>query len=208
MRKVMKILVISGYDVIREGVTAILSRQEHICVEFASESAQEVIPIIESSKVDIALVCIDREEQLSTIYEIKRTGANIKLIIFDFKGDNKLFISALKYGVEGYILGRANEGEIVYALHQISRGRKYYDSYFVDRLVDMKKPQPERLELLTPREKEILRHIAGGLNNRKICEQLAISENTVKKHISHIFEKLKLKDRTEAALYVNKYGIR
>lgn len=204
----MKILVISGYDVIREGVTTLLSRQEHISVEFSAEGAQEVLPIIKSSKVDAVLLCIDREEQLSAIDEIKKAGANIKLIVFDFKGDNKLFISALRYGVEGYILGRANESEIVYALHQISRGRKYYDSYFVDHLVDTKKPQPERLALLTPREKEILRHIAGGLNNRKICEELAISENTVKKHISHIFEKLKLKDRTEAALYVNKYGIK
>lgn len=203
-RKIMKMVVVSSYDVVREGIISLVARHENIFVEYACHGINEAVPVITGNSADIVLVCIETKEELEKINEVKSTEKEIKFIVLDLIGDNKLFVNALRYGVYGYILGRSNEQEIIYALDQVSKGKKYYDSCYVDSLIKENSIQKERIELLTVREREILNEIARGLSNKKICEKLSITEHTVKKHVSHIFEKLNIRDRTEAMLYVNK----
>jgi DNA-binding NarL/FixJ family response regulator len=93
--------------------------------------------------------------------------------------------------------------EILHVIDQIHRGKKYYDACFIDSMINENDVEPEAINELTAREKEILCEIGKGMSNSKISEKFFISENTVKKHINHIFDKLNIKDRTQAALYVN-----
>lgn len=205
----MKVIVISNYSVIREGILSILSKYENISILFVGETVKEAIFIIKSNMVDIILLDIhkDNENELNLISELKASGVNVKSIMLDFNEDNEIFINALKYGVQGYVLGKSNEEEILYAIDQVYKGKKYFDSYFVDFMINEGNGPPNRLHLLTDREKEILAEIAMGFSNRKIAEKLSITEHTVKKHISHIFDKLSLSERTEVVLYANKYGM-
>jgi two-component system nitrate/nitrite response regulator NarL len=85
--------------------------------------------------------------------------------------------------------------------------KKYFDSYFIDSMINDDDPEPDGLEQLTAREREILCEIGRGMNNRMISEKFCISEHTVKKHINHIFDKLNIRDRTQAALFANNCGI-
>lgn len=203
----MKVIVVASCDVMRAGIISLISKYEYISVELACQSISEAMPDIRNDSADAVLLGVENEEELNQINETRCCGTKCRFIVMDFKGDNRLFINALKFGVHGYILGKSSEKDIMYAINQIMKGKKYYDSDFVDYLISDTKADPKSLEILTSREREILIEISKGLSNRKICEKFLISEYTVKKHVSHIFEKLNLRDRTEAALYVNKYKI-
>jgi two-component system, NarL family, response regulator len=205
----MKIIILSSNSVIREGILSIISRHENITTLFVGETIKEAMFMIKNNMADVILLDIhkDNEDELNLISELRASGVNIKVIMTDFYGNNEIFINALKSGVQGYVLGKSNEDEILYAIDQVYRGKKYFDSYFVDYMINEDNGFQNKLQLLTDREKEILIEISKGLSNRKIAEKLLITEHTVKKHINHIFDKLNIRDRTEVAIYANRYGI-
>lgn len=181
----------------------------NMTVELSTDKLSKVKHIIESKGVDIVFFCLDEcnEDELMLIKDAKEKGSNVKYIILDFNSNKEVFIQAVKYGVEGYILGSSEEKEIIHIIKEVYRGKKYYDACLVDSMVNEQYVKPDFIIKLTPREKEILCTIGKGMSNREISKELYISENTVKKHINHIFEKLELYDRTQVALYANKYGI-
>lgn len=205
----MKIMVISKYSLIREGMVSIISKHENCSIQFVGQTMEEAVDFIKNNMADVILLDIHwgNEEELNLITDIKGLGVEVKFIILDFYRNSEVFVKALKSGVQGYILGNSNEMEILYSIDQVFEGKKYYDSYFVDHMINENSNLPNNLELLTAREREILMEIAKGGNNKKIAEKFSITEHTVKKHINHIFNKLNLSNRTEIALYVNKYGI-
>jgi two-component system nitrate/nitrite response regulator NarL len=131
---VMKIIVISNYAVLREGIVSVISKHKGITLQFACETLKDAMFMIKSNMTDFILLDIheDNKDELKLINELRAAGIKIKTIILDFYGDNELFIDSLKCGVQGYILGKSNENEILYALDQISKGKKYFDSYFVE----------------------------------------------------------------------------
>jgi two-component system nitrate/nitrite response regulator NarL len=205
----MKIIVISNYSVIREGIVSLISKYDNISIQFIGETIKEAMFMIKSNIADIVLLDInkDNEEELHLINQLMSSRVHIKIILLDFYGNKELFIKALKSGVQGYVLGKSNEEELLYAMEHVYKGKKYFDSYFVDSIINEDTDLPNKLKLLTTREREILMEVAKGLSNRKISEKFFITEYTVKKHINHIFNKLNIKDRTEGILYWNKYGL-
>lgn len=205
----MKIIVISNYDVVREGIVSVVSKADNISVQFIGKKINEALFMIKAKMADVLLLDIneDNEEELNLISDLVTSGVKIKSLLLDFNGDNELFVKALKYGVQGYILGKSSEDEILYAIDQIYKGKKFFDAYFVDYIVNAKSQIPNKLDLLTSREKEILVEVAKGLSNKKISENLYITEHTVKKHINHIFDKLSFNDRNELIFYLNKHEL-
>jgi two-component system, NarL family, response regulator len=205
----MKVIVISNYSLIREGILSIISKQEDISIQFVGQTIKEAIFLIKGNMNDVILLDIHKEnmDELSLITELRDSGVKVKLMVLDFYGDNEIFIKALKNGVQGYILGSSGEEEILYAIVQVYKGKKYFDSYFIDNMVNEKRNLPCQLELLTAREREIISEIAKGLSNKRIAEKFLITEYTVKKHVNHIFQKLKINNRTEIALFASKYEI-
>jgi len=200
----MKIIVISNQTIIREGIVAIISKHDSVSVEFVGQRIEEVIPVIKADIAEVILLDINKEneKEINVIENLRELGLNTKILVVDFYGDKNLFIKSLKCGVKGYILGKSTEEEIMYAIEQVNKGKKYFDSYFVDNMINENNELPNRLELLTVREREILVQVASGLSNGRISEKFSITEFTVKKHITHIFEKLGISDRSEVAGYI------
>ena len=205
----MKVIIISNYTLIREGIYSIISKCNHVDIMLVAETLKESIPLIKSSKIDIVLLDLHEQnkDELLLIKEMKECGVKSKFIILDFNKDKNIFVKSIRCGVEGYILGKSDEMEIIYIIDRVYKGKKYFDSYFIDCMVKENSIEPERVEQLTTREKEILCEIGKGMNNHQISEKLCISENTVKKHNNHIFDKLNIRDRTQVALYANKSGM-
>ncbi|UZQ50348.1 response regulator transcription factor [Clostridium kluyveri] len=205
----MRIVVISNFSIIREGMVALLSKYNHISIQLIAKTVRETMFMIKNNMVDILLLDIhkDNEEELNVISELTASHIGIKSIVLDFNGEKDMFIKALKNGVQGYVLGKSNEEEIIYAIEHVYKGKKYFDSYFVDSIINKNSDFLNKLDLLTNRENEILMEVAKGLSNRQISQEFFITEHTVKKHINHIFNKLDIRDRTEAALYWNKYRL-
>ena len=200
----MRIIVISNQTIIREGIVAVISKQDDVLIEFIGQTIEEAMSMIKVDIADVMLLDINKEnaEEIKVIQKLRELGLNTKILVVDFYGDKNLFIKSLKCGVKGYILGKSTEEEIMYAIEQVNKGKKYFDSYFVDNMINENNELPNRLELLTVREREILVQVASGLSNGRISEKFSITEFTVKKHITHIFEKLGISDRSEVAGYI------
>jgi two-component system, NarL family, response regulator len=137
MGSVMKAIVISKHAILREGLVSVISKQDNITLQFVGESIKEAMFMIRGNKADILLLGVcDEDDQLDLINEIRISTNNIKQIILDFNDDNNLFVKALKCGVHGYISGKSSEDELLYVINQISKGTKYFDSRFVDSVIN------------------------------------------------------------------------
>ena len=198
----MRGIVISESLVIRKGVAEILSNEE--CIDFLDE--EYMCKDIHNSNYDLVIFDLNKNtrQYIDCIREVKE-HSNAKVMVLDFYEDTRLFSKCMKLGIDSYILANIDGEGIKYAVRLLSKGRKYFDSDLVENY--MKKDNLEEIKELTKREKEILICISKGKTNHEIANDLCITEHTVKKHTSNIFEKLKLRDRTHAALYVHEKGI-
>ncbi|MDD3225110.1 MAG: response regulator [Clostridium sp.] len=136
----MRILIVSSYCVIREGLAAILRENHNTTIQNDGKTVGEVMNNIKSDMADVLVLDIhrDNEDELNLVSWIIKSEIKIKLVILDFYGDCQLFTRALKCGVQGYIFGKSSEEEIMYAIDEIYKGKKYFDSYFVERIMSRK----------------------------------------------------------------------
>ena len=137
----------------------------------------------------------------------------IVLTMFD---DDESVFAALQAGARGYVLKDASRGLLLQAIRAVAEGEALLGPSIARRMLEQftraaaPVPQPRAVESfaeLTPRETEVLRLIAGGLRNREISARLVVSEKTVGNHISSIFAKLQVRDRSEAIVRARRGGL-
>ena len=216
----MKISILCKYPVIHEGIKSILKDKYQSITSFTSiEDCFKALDnpdneLINDTEDTILIITLFKEDlrSIDNILSIKDNYSKLKLLIVDFNESKEMFFKVSKLNVDGYMLGTFAEEDINYALHKISTGTKFYDRELLYRLVE---DEPAatitgKSNLGTPltrRELEILSQLSNGLSNFEISKNLNISENTVKKHISNIFIKINVKDRTQAIIYAYESGL-
>jgi len=150
---------------------------------------------------------------LQAIKEIKDENINSKIIVLTIHEDREYLIKTIQMGAEGYVLKDAEPSVLNGAIRSVHQGQSYIQPNMTKELVK----EFNRLTLhgrerngenrLTAREREGLKLIAEGMINKEIATKLYISEKTVKNHVSSIFRKLNVSDRTQAAIYAIKHNI-
>lgn len=207
----MKVVIIDDHPLIRKGLKSLFSLNESIDVLGEATTKREALELLSIEKPDIAIVDLRLGEDsgLELIMEAFRSGITCKFVILTSSTNEDDFNNAKEIGVAGYLLKEALPEELLHALQIISKGRKYYDPSVLDLLMKESSPADEdgHIEQLTPKEKEILIELGKGHSNKEISKSLYITEFTVKKHVSQVFAKLGLADRTQAALYANAKGL-
>lgn len=216
----MNISILCKYPVIHEGIKSILKEKYPIITSFTSiEDCFKALDdsdsdLINDTEDTILIVTLFKEDlrSIDNILSIKDNYSKLKLLIVDFNESKEMFFKVSKLNIDGYMLGTFAQEDINYALHKISTGTKFYDRELLYRLVE---DEPAATitgkgslgSPLTRRELEILSQLSNGLSNFEISKNLNISENTVKKHISNIFIKINVKDRTQAIIYAYESGL-
>lgn len=208
----MKILLVDDQSIIRKGLISILSSQDTVEVSGEASNKQEALFLIQREKPDLAILDfhLGKECGLELIAEARQIGCTCKFAILTYSKDPISFERAIAMDVDGYISLKSHPEELIYAFQMLQKGRKYYDPDIIDLLVQShKKPRMDdsRVELLTSKEREVLQKLGMGFSNKQIAEDLFITENTVKKHVSQVLSKLDLGDRTQVALYANQTGL-
>lgn len=207
----MKIVIIDDHPLIRKGLKSAFSFEETIEVVGEATNSKDALSLLKSCPADIAIVDLrlGEESGLSLIKSAIEQQVNCKFVILTSSTSEADFVKAKEIGVAGYLLKEALPEELLHGLRLIYKGRKYYDPSVFDFMMDAEASveNDNHIELLTPKEKEILIELGKGRSNKDISKTMYISEFTVKKHISQIFSKLDLSDRTEAALYANAKGL-
>lgn len=207
----MDISIVSMYPVINEGLIYILKEKySNIASYLNLDTALE--SLMDNESILIYALFKNNSKEIDDLISYKRSK-NFKLLIIDFNQINNMFFKFSREKVEGYILGNFAKEDIEYAIHKVSNGNRFYDRELLYHLVDQEDSAASAKQKkiaeapLTTREQEILYQLAKGLSNYEIASVLNISENTVKKHISNIFVKINVKDRTQATIYAYDSGL-
>ena len=161
------------------------------------------IPKEELLQTDFVFVDIYDEisKELEIIDYIKIENKNLKVLVIDRDKNKNTFKKVIEYGIEGYVTNIIEKEEFVFSIKKILNGKKAYATDLVESVVNDK--TDNKLNRLTKREQEVLEEVSKGLNNKEIADNLRITEYTVKKHISNIFDKLNLRNRQEAIIYIS-----
>lgn len=216
----MKIAILCKYPVIHEGIKSILKEKYPSITSFSSiDDCFKALDnsdnnLISNTEDTILIITLFKEDlrSIDNILSIKDNYSKLKLLIVDFNNSKDMFFRVSKLNIDGYMLGTFAQEDINYALHKISTGSKFYDRELLYRLVEDESAatitgKSNLGSPLTRRELEILSQLSNGLSNFEISKNLNISENTVKKHISNIFIKINVKDRTQAIIYAYETGL-
>lgn len=207
----MKVVIFDDHPLIRKGLKSLFSLDGSMEVLGEATNSRDALTLLNKVKPDIAIVDLrlGEESGLELIKEAIRKGIVCKFVVLTSSAEEEDFKLAKEIGVDGYLLKEALPEELLHALSMISKGRKYYDPGVLDLVMKSNTPSQddEHIEQLTPKEKEILIELGKGHSNKEISKSLYITEFTVKKHVSQVFAKLGLADRTQAALYANAKGL-
>lgn len=202
----IKVMLADDHVLMREGIKQLLEFDGSIEVISQANDGLECLEKLEKIKPDILLLDINMPNMngIEVLEELKRKKVNLKVLMLTVHSEVEYLVKAVDIGANGYILKDSGSDELKQAILTIMKDDSYIqpslipslNSRLVNRDVDK-----EKLESLTRRELEILRQIAGGMFNKEIAINLEISERTVKNHISNIFKKIDVSDRTQAAVF-------
>ncbi|MGI6450076.1 MAG: response regulator [Desulfitobacteriia bacterium] len=197
----MNVVIVDDHPLVRQGLYAVLSSENDIRISGEASNVPEATELILKQEPDIALIDLRLADKsgLEIVKMCKAKNSPSKYIILTSSAEREDFQQAGEAGVDGYILKDAFPEELLTAVRLVYKGRKYYDPSLLEFIINKK--EDRSYQQLTQREREVLEALGEGLCNKEIAGKLYISEYTVKKHVSQIFSKLELTDRTQAALY-------
>jgi NarL family two-component system response regulator LiaR len=208
----IRVLVADDHAIVRKGIMALLATEPDISVVGEAQDGREAISGAEGLAPDVILMDLVMPEMdgLEAIRHIKASQPKARILVLtSFAGDDKVF-PAIKAGALGYLLKDTGPDQLVEAIHQAHRGESSLHPAIARKLLqELSDPsaQATGIDSLTDREIEVLQLVARGHTNREISTQLAISEATVRTHVSSILAKLKVSSRTQAALYALREGL-
>jgi DNA-binding NarL/FixJ family response regulator len=200
----IRILSVDDHPLLREGIAVLIENQTDMTLVAQAATGREAIEQFRQHQPDVTLMDL-RLPDISGIDALiairNEYPAACVVMLTTFEGDVEIQ-RALEAGARGYLLKTTPAKELVEVIRQAHAGKKRIPPDVAAHLAEHMGE-----EALTPREVEVLRHLAGGNRNKDIGDQLFISEETVKVHIKHIMEKLGASDRTQAVAIGVRRGI-
>ena len=205
-------MIADDHSMIREGLKQLLELEGNFEVIAEANDGEECLQIVNSLNPDVLLLDINMPEKngIDVLKEMKEKGSSVKVLILTVHNELEYLMNAVDIGVDGYILKDSDFVELKRAINAVLDGDNYIQPSLIpalnNQLVnrDIKK---DKIALLTSRELEVLAQVANGMFNKEIATNLNISERTVKNHISNIFKKIDVSDRTQAAVFAIKNNI-
>ena len=211
----IRILIVDDHAVVRSGLRTILETEPDIEVvgeagdgHAALELAQELLP-------DVVLMDINMGDWdgVTATRRVRNYVPSARVIVLTNYDEDDLVFSSIRAGASGYLLKEVTATQLTNSIRTVADGFSLIYPSVARRVLDefgqLRKTAASEIDVyshLTPREREVLLLVASGRANKEIGAQLGITERTVKTHISNIFSKLELTDRTQAALFVHNRG--
>lgn len=203
-RTQIRVLCIDDHPLLRQGIGALVGAQADMALVAQAATGQGGIREFRETRPDVTLLDLRLPDMsgVAVLEAIRGEFPEARVVMLTtFEGDVEMQ-RALAAGARGYLLKTMPPAELVDAIRQVHAGRKRIPPAVAAQLAEHLSD-----EALTPREVEVLRHIADGNRNKDIAERLFISEETVKVHVKHVMEKLGASDRTEAVSIGVRRGI-
>lgn len=203
----IEIIIADDHMMIREGLKQLLELDGTMKVIAEANDGEECLNLL-NKKIhpDILLLDINmpKKNGIEVLEYIKQNKIPVKVLILTVHNEVEYLLKAVDIGIDGYLLKDSSYDELKEAIDVVIFGNTYIQPSLLPALNESMEDyalDKEKIEWLTKRELDVLRLISEGCSNKKISDELTISERTVKNHISHIFKKIDVEDRTQAAVF-------
>lgn len=208
----IRVLIVDDHTVVREGLSALLSNPKYgVTVAGTARDGEEAVARARELRPDVILMdmVMPRKNGLEAIREILAERPDTRVLMLTSYSNDDDITAAIRSGAMGMLRKDSSVEELVNAIRTVAMGRMTLPPELTQRILATGKTPANTASAadLTERELEVLRCLGEGMSNKEIAAQLHISTATVRSHVSHIFSKIEVKNRTQAALYAREQGI-
>lgn len=205
----IKVLLVDDHLVVLRGLRFFLQTQSDIEIIGQAQNGEEALKKVEELKPDIVLMDVQMPKMngIEATKEISENYPDVKVIILTSFSDRDSVLPAIKAGALSYQLKDVEPDVLAETIKAAMEGNRTLHPQVTNQLISHVTKEDETdhgIQILTPREREVLYHITLGQSNKEIAAELHVTEKTVKTHITSILGKMDLQDRTQAALYAIK----
>lgn len=208
----VKIMIVDDHCMVREGLKQLLELDGDIRVIGEAGDGVSCLELMKELKPDVVLLDINMPllNGLMVLEKVREMKLNNKIIILTIHNEIEYLMRAIEHDVNGYVLKDSDSDILRKAIFTVYNGENYIQSELVPLMKEKLENKSTKISydsMLTKREMEVLKLLTEGLFNKEIAYKLTISEKTVKNHVSNIFKKISVSDRTQAAVYAIKNNI-
>ena len=204
--KTLRVLVVDDHDIVRKGLTTLISRQQDLSVAGEAGTAAEAVAKANELAPDVVVLDIRLPDAsgIEACREIRSQNSNIKVLMLTSYSDEEAVMGSIMAGASGYLLKEIRSQEIVEAIRQVGSGRSLLDPAVTAGVLERVRrgKEDDKLAQLTDQEQRILDLVAQGKTNKEISQEVNLSDKTVKNYVSNILGKLEVSRRSQAAAYV------
>jgi DNA-binding NarL/FixJ family response regulator len=203
---VIRLAVVDDHVIVRNGLKQLLATTDDIELVGMAANGLEALALVAELKPDVVLMDLSMPE-MDGVEATKRIVAEhpgVRVLVLTSFSDQSRIMDALRAGAEGYLLKHSEPDEIAAAIRAVHEGGSPLDPKAARVLLDSRRTAADS-DNLTDREREVLLLVRDGLANKQIARKLGISERTVKAHLTNVFQRLGVTDRTQAALWASKH---
>jgi RNA polymerase sigma factor (sigma-70 family) len=212
----VRLLVVDDDDLMRVGLRGVLSSDDEL--EVVGEAADGRAAIEQTRRLAPDIVLMDVRmpdlDGISATREILAVSSRVRIVMLTTFEEDDYILGALRAGASGFMLKRTSPEQLIAAIHTIAAGDSLLSPSVTRTVIDRLAQAPaldasarNRLDELTPRERQVLELVAGGLSNSEIAAELVVEESTVKTHVKRILGKLHLRDRVQAVIFAYESGL-
>jgi two-component system, NarL family, response regulator DevR len=203
----LKVLLVDDHEVVRAGIKALLDAQEDMVVVGEAGTAEEGIRRVGYDEPDVVVLDVRLPDRsgVEACRDIRERFPDVKVLMLTSFADEEALMSAILAGASGYVLKRVKSTDLVGDIRKVGAGESLLDSDMTEKLFDRLRQGSKEdplLGRLSKQERTIVGHIADGLTNKQIAEEMFLAEKTVKNYVSNLLTKMGMSRRSEAAAYV------
>jgi DNA-binding NarL/FixJ family response regulator len=211
----IRVLIADEHKMICEAIGQLLKNEVDIKLVAEAYNCDEMLAIFKEFQPDVSVIALQMltSNNLKVSTLLLKEAPGCKLIALAENSERRDLIDAFKSGVMGYVLKESTSSELVRAIRSVACNYRYLDQSLMDVVIFEERPHPlinhpfNRQQILTPREREVLRKMAEGKTNNDITSELDISAKTIEAHRRHILKKLNLRNIADLTRYAIKEGI-
>jgi len=207
----IRVLLVDDHAIVREGLRALLDDNESLQIVGEAADATEALEVVHRLHPDVVLMDLKMPGMpaADAIRSIRAQHPAVQVLVLTSYAEERQVEEVLRAGALGYVVKSVVAAELVRAVATVARGETWLDADAQRSLTNrMRRPvELSPLALLTERERSVLVLLGKGMSNREIGRTLHLTEGTVKGYVSNVLAKLKLQDRTRAALFAARLGL-